>query len=117
MHLNYFLKLKKYFKILIFKKVELLIVFSLKSNESLEKKLHWMFQLYDINQDDFISLNEIYTLLRIIFGMKNIQEDPHEQAAHIMRLAIQEEGERLNKENFIQVCLKHDFIVKYFTGV
>ena len=77
----------------------------------MEQRLEWCFDVYDINQDSFISRDEVASILHTVYGMSGLDEQTHQLTLqqHIDRvfqkMDLNQDG-IVTKEEFIQSCLK-----------
>ncbi len=82
---------------------------------SLRDKLGWLFDIYDIDKNNSIDLNELNYMLRLIFKIKGIDEDPAYHARHIMDYSDRNGDGKLNKQEFIAACVRNESLSQLFT--
>lgn len=85
---------------------EFLIAFWIKARGKTDEKLLWLFEVYDSDKSEYISLNELTHMLRLVFCLKNMKDDPTERAEYVMQLVDKNSDGQLSKEEFIEGCLK-----------
>lgn len=84
---------------------EFLIAFWIKAKGDVEKKLVWLFEVYDNDRSGYISMTELTHMLRLLFSLKNMNDDAIERAKYVMDLVdINSDGE-LSKTEFVEGCL------------
>ena len=82
-----------------------MIAFWVKSKGSVDKKLSWLFEVYDSDKSNYVSHGELVHMLTLLFNIKNIKESPVEKADLVMRLIDKDQDGLLSKHEFIQACL------------
>ncbi len=93
-------------------KGEFLIAFWIKSKGSVEKKLAWLFELYDTDKSCYVSHSELVSMFTLIFNIKCINEDPFEKADYVFACVDINNDGRLSKPEFIEACLKDENLRK-----
>jgi len=65
---------------------EFLLVFCVRSKANMREKLSWLFEVYDTNKSTYITNTELAKMLKLIFGIKNINADPYKKAMEIFQI-------------------------------
>ena len=94
---------------------EFLIAFWIRCDSDLKNKLEWLFDLYDADHTDFISFWELYMMLRLLFAMKSINEDPYDKAFSIMKQFDRSHDGNITKLEFISTCTNDESLQKLFS--
>ncbi len=92
-----------------------MIAFWIRAKGSLKEKLAWLFDLYDIDKNGYITHYELYKTLKLLFAMKSINdEDPYEKAFEIMKMADRSRDGFLTRYEFINACMYNQNLQKLF---
>ena len=94
---------------------EFLIAFWIRCNTDLKSKLEWLFDLYDADNTNFISFWELYMMLRLLFIMKSIKEDPYDKTFYIMKLFDRSHDGNITKLEFVSACTTNEYLKKLFS--
>ena len=82
-----------------------------------EDKLKFVFKIYDVNQDGFISNGELFTVLKMMVG-DNLQEIQLQQIVDKTMVRYDEDGDgKLSYDEFIKVAGAMKFDRKMVVGV
>ncbi|CAF0786426.1 unnamed protein product [Brachionus calyciflorus] len=87
---------------------EFLIAFWIRAKGSLKEKLNWLFDIYDTDKSNYISQWELSRMLRLVFSMKNIKEDPYAYSRKIFNDMDRGKDGRLTRQEFITGCTKSE---------
>ena len=87
-------------------KGEFLIAFWIKARGSAEKKLGLLFDVYDTDKSGFIELDEMAHMLRLVFRLGKLKEDPVERARCVMKLVDTNSDGHLSRQEFFEGCMK-----------
>ncbi len=87
---------------------EFLIAFWIKAKGSIRNKLIWLFDVYDSDKSGFISMTELTHMLRLVFSLKNMNDDPVERAQYVMSLVDCNSDGQLSRLEFIEGCMMDD---------
>ena len=86
---------------------EFLIAFNIRSKGSLEDKLNWTFDVYDINSDGIIDKKELKKMFNMLFTMLNVnKKDDKYNVDHrvdeILKKIDTSGDKALNRDEFVQ---------------
>lgn len=84
---------------------EFLIAFWMKAKGSVRNKLLWLFQVYDNDKSGYISMTELTHMLRLVFCLKSMSDDPVERAQYVMKLVDKNSDGQLSMSEFIDGCM------------
>jgi len=87
---------------------EFLIAFWIKAKGSVRNKLVWLFDVYDIDKSGFISMTELTHMLRLVFSLKSMNDDPVERAQYVMGLVDCNSDGQLSRLEFVEGCMMDD---------
>jgi Ca2+-binding EF-hand superfamily protein len=87
---------------------EFLISFWIRARGSLKDKLAWLFDVYDTDRSNYITQWELSKMLRLVFNMKNIKQDPYEKSREIMNIMDRSRDGRITKQEFIAACTRNE---------
>jgi len=85
---------------------EFLIAFWIKARGNLEKRLLWLFDVYDTDKSGFIELKEMVHMLRLVFSLKSLKDDPVERAQYVINLVDVNSDGQLSRQEFVEGCMK-----------
>lgn len=87
---------------------EFLVSFWVRAKAPLKDKLAWLFDVYDNDRSGYISSWEVSRMLRLVFSMKNIKDDPYDKARKIFDQLDRSHDGRVTKLEFIAGCTKDE---------
>ncbi|RNA32884.1 neuronal calcium sensor 2 [Brachionus plicatilis] len=87
---------------------EFLIAFWIRSKGSLKDKLNWLFDIYDMDKSNYITPWELSRMLRLVFSMKSINDDPYLASKQIFDDIDRSKDGRLTRQEFIAGCTKYE---------
>ena len=93
---------------------EFLLSFWVRSKGSLKEKLTWLFSIYDTDRSNCITSWELNKVLKLVFAIKNIKEDPYQKSKKIFELMDRSKDNRITKEEFIAGCTKDETLRELF---
>ncbi|KAF9940806.1 Neuronal calcium sensor 1 [Modicella reniformis] len=98
---------------------EFIVALSVTSRGELEDKLQWAFQLYDIDNDQTITRNEMLKIVEAIYKMVGTmvklpadEDTPEKRVSKIFRLMDKDEDDRLTYDEFKEGSMKDPTIVQ-----
>ncbi|GJJ75724.1 neuronal calcium sensor 1 [Entomortierella parvispora] len=98
---------------------EFIVALSVTSRGDLEDKLQWAFQLYDIDNDQTITFNEMLSIVDAIYKMVGTmvklppdEDTPHKRVSKIFALMDKDSDGRLTFEEFKEGSMKDPTIVQ-----
>lgn len=85
---------------------EFLIAFWIRAKGNVKDKLAWLFDIYDTDNSNYISLWEINKMLRLLMNIKGMKDDPYVKARKIMDSLDRSHDGKISKQEFIAGCTK-----------
>lgn len=85
---------------------EFLIAFWVTSSGSLKEKLNWLFDIYDIDGGQYISISELHKMLKLLYSLKGISDDPFEKTKAIFSDIDRSSDEKISRQEFIAGCTR-----------
>jgi neuronal calcium sensor 1 len=80
---------------------EFLIAFWVRARGDIREKLSWLFDIYDTDGSGHITQYELYKMLRLVFDMKGVKEDPWIKAKEIIDKIDRSKDGKLSRQEFI----------------
>jgi Ca2+-binding EF-hand superfamily protein len=91
---------------------EFMMTFWINARGNLREKLSWLFDVYDTDRTNYITQGELGRMLRLVFNMKCIKEDPYKKAEIIFSKVDRSQDGRLTKQEFIAGCTSDESLRK-----
>lgn len=85
---------------------EFLIAFWVRAKGDIKEKLAWLFDVYDYDNSNYITSWELVKMLKLLFNIKGIKEDPYKKAVAIMNALDRSKDGKVSKPEFIAGCTK-----------
>ena len=80
---------------------EFLIAFWVRAKGSVKDKLSWLFDVYDYDRSNYITSWEIVKMLKLVFNIKGIKDDPYTKAISIINTLDRSKDGKVSKAEFI----------------
>jgi Ca2+-binding EF-hand superfamily protein len=96
---------------------EFLIAFWIRAKGNVKDKLAWLFDIYDFDNSNFITSWEVTKMIKLLFNMKGIKEDPYAKAKSIMEQLDRGKDNKISKQEFIAGCTKDAKLRSLFSPI
>lgn len=93
---------------------EFLIAFWVSAAGSMKDKLNWLFDIYDADNGQYISLWEMNKMLTLLFSIKGISEDPYAKTNAIFGEFDRSRDGKISRQEFIAGCTRDETMRKLF---
>ena len=86
-----------------------------------EEKLMWSFKMFDIDENDYIDLNEMTKIVNSIYGVLGSDADiindqmPEDRAEAIFCRLDENDDQMITQQEFVRVCLEDDELKNMLT--
>lgn len=101
---------------------EYLIAFSVIVKGSFEEKTEWSFRLFDLDNDGYISYDELLTVVEAMFKMtaatvrlSSDEDTPEKRVTKVMSLMSKNKEDRLSLDDFRHGCAKDPTLMQAFS--
>lgn len=91
-----------------------MIAFGLRCKGDIEKKLEWLFDVYDYDDNNVITFWELYYIIWLLYNIKSIDGDAYMKTFEIIDVADNDNDRTLNKEEFINACMSSEEVRSLF---
>lgn len=94
---------------------EFLIAFWVRAKGSVKDKLAWLFDVYDCDKSGYITLWELSKMMKLVFNMKGINEDPYDKSRKVMEALDRSNDGKISKQEFIAGCTRDPKVRSLFS--
>ncbi|RNA15231.1 neuronal calcium sensor 2-like [Brachionus plicatilis] len=93
---------------------EFIVAFNIISNGDLKKRLEWMFEVYDLNNDKIIDRQEIQTIVKAVLKMskKKLVGDQTDETKinELFENLDNNENNKITEDEFVENCMNNVFM-------
>lgn len=94
---------------------EFLIAFWVRAAGSLKDKLAWLFDIYDLDGGQYISLWEMNKMIGLLFALKGVTADPYETTKAVFGQFDRSNDGKISRQEFIAACTRDDTLRQLFS--
>lgn len=93
---------------------EFLIAFWVSTCGSLKDKLNWLFDIYDFDGGQYISIWELYKMIKLLYTLKGIEGDSYEKTNSIFADIDRSADGKISRQEFIAGCTRDQSLQALF---